>query len=79
MEHNELCKSEGYRDKVFQKLPQIETLDGKDPENNSVYTEDDESDFGEEGELDLEDEYNGIVMKLDPETRERFENGEMDE
>lgn len=54
-------------------------MDGKDLENNSVYTEDDENDYGEEGELDLEDEYNNILLKLDPETRERFENGEMDE
>ena len=54
-------------------------MDGKDPENNSQYTEDDENDYGEEGELDLEDRYNTILMSLDPETRARFENGEMDE
>ena len=70
---------EGYRDKVFAKLPQIQILDGKDPENNSVYTEDDENDYGEEGELDQEDVYTDILLKLDPETRGRFENGEMDE
>jgi len=56
----------------------VHVVDGKDRENESVYTE--ESFEDEEGEADLYDAHAAtILQKLDPETRERFEKGEMDE
>ena len=51
LENNEINKIADYRKTVFETLPQLEVLDGKDQDNMSVFSDDD---FGEEGELDME-------------------------
>ena len=81
LESNEICKLPDYRTKVLAALPQLQALDGKDLDGQSVYTEDDEEEFGlsgdEGGEMDLEDEYNKVLEMLTPEQRKRFESGTM--
>lgn len=49
-------------------------MDGKDRDNNSFCSEDNDE-YGEEGEYE---QLNDILNKLDPETRQRVENGEID-
>ena len=46
-------------------------LDGKDLDGNSIYTEDEEeeAEYGEEGEIDIDDQYNKILHMLTPEQR----------
>lgn len=57
-------------------LPRLEVLDGKNSNNESIYTEEDygQEDLGEEGEQDIDDE---LFEKLDPETKERIKKGEI--
>lgn len=51
-------------------------LDGHDEDNISVSDDsEDELDDGEEGEMELMD--NDLLKDLDPETRKKFENGEL--
>ena len=59
-------------------------LDGKDKDDQSVESDDDEEDdYGEEGEFALnEDEMEipqDVLDKLDPETREKYEKGEINQ
>lgn len=59
-------------------------LDGKDKDDQSVESDDDEEDdYGEEGEFALnEDELEipqDVLDKLDPETREKYEKGEINQ
>ena len=56
----------------------METLDGKDRDGEYVLSEDEYGDEG--GELDLEDdlELQQMLSKLDPEMKQKFENGEFD-
>ena len=68
-----MTKVEGYREKVFEAFPALEALDGKDKDGQSLMLDDD--DYGEEGEFDIEEK----LAKLDPELREKYKNGEMDE
>lgn len=49
-------------------------MDGRDKDDNSFCSEENE-DYGEEGEYE---QLNSILNKLDPETRARVENGEID-
>lgn len=60
-------------------LPQLDILDGQNKEGMSVMSEDDEDE--EEGEFDLEQVMGDQVFmnSLDPETREKLKNGELDE
>ena len=52
-------------------MPQIEVLDGKDKDGLSAFSMDDDEAYGEEGEVDMEEdeELAQIIEKLDPETR----------
>jgi len=43
---NDVCKLDDYRDSIFKAVPQLECLDGKDKDDQSVETEDDEDDYG---------------------------------
>jgi hypothetical protein len=55
-------------------------LDGKDRDGTSFYSAEGEDDeYGEEGEDDLEGDLRmqEIIDKLDPDTRKRFEEGEI--
>ena len=71
MDSNTICGIDGYRTKVLEYLPQIQVLDGKDLDGNSIYTEDEEeeAEYGEEGEIDIDDQYNKILHMLTPEQR----------
>ena len=57
-------------------------LDSKDQDGQSIYS-DDGDEYGEMGESELNDNESAalkqILEKLDPETRQRFENGELGE
>lgn len=73
---NEICKMDNYREKVFKILPNLIALDGQDQEGKSVYSE--EEDDLEDGEFDMDGMFDeDILEKLDPETRKKFENGEL--
>ena len=50
---NPVCETESYREKVFEAMPQLVALDGKDRDGQSVMSEDD---YGEEGEFDLDEQ-----------------------
>ena len=80
---NEVCKEDSYREKVLAAMKKNSTdpedriiLDGHDEDNISVSDDsEDEDEMGEEGELEMMD--TEILNKLDPETREKFEKGEL--
>lgn len=48
---NEVANQEGYKDKIFEMLPQLKILDGKDKDNVSMMSEDDAE---EEGEFEMD-------------------------
>jgi len=73
LSNNAICEIEDYRNAIYDLLPNLMILDGRDREDVSFYS-DDVDDYGEEGEHELHD----ILNRLDPETRERVENGEID-
>ena len=54
---NPITKVDGYRQKIFEKLPQLKVLDGRDQDDNSVQSSDEDeygAEYGEEGEFDLD-------------------------
>jgi len=59
LEGNEISKSEGYKDKVFEMLPTLSILDGKNKAGDDIISqesdEDEEEYGGEDGEEDDED------------------------
>lgn len=63
-------------------IPSLQVLDSKDQDGQSFYS-DDIDEYGEMGESEMNDNESAalkqILEKLDPETRERFENGELGE
>ena len=71
---NEVCKADNYRDKVFEMLPSLEVLDGEDKDGKFIESEDDDDDYGEEGELDMDDD---ILAQLDDDTRKRLQEGKI--
>lgn len=79
LSENEVAKIDGYRDKVYEALPQLQILDGKTRDGESYMSFEGEDDYGEEGEFDTENDLRmqEIIDKLDPETRKRFEDGEI--
>ena len=79
LSNNEVCQLDGYRDKVYEALPNLQILDGKTRDGESYLSLDGEEDYGEEGEFDTENDLRmqEIIEKLDPETRKRFEDGEI--
>ena len=78
MSDNDVCNITNYRDQVYEILPNVQVLDGKDRDGQSFISfEADE--YGEEGEEDMEEDeqMQAIMDKLDPDTRKRFEAGEI--
>ena len=55
LSENEVCKIDKYREMVYEALPNVQVLDGHDRDGNS-YISDDEEDYGEEGELDMDND-----------------------
>jgi hypothetical protein len=78
---NEVCNIEKYRDKVFDDFENLLCLDGKDRDNQSVESDDDEDYGNESGEFDKNgDEIaipDDVLERLDPEIREKYKNGEI--
>ena len=78
---NEVCKVESYRSKVFETLPTLKVLDGKDKDDQSIES-DEEDEYGEEGEFALNEDVqipDDVLEKLDPEIREKYEKGEINQ
>ena len=73
---NPVTKIEGYREKIFEKLPNLFALDGYDKDGESVMLDED-NDYDEEGEFDLEDLEEKLKV-LDPELRKKYEDGHME-
>lgn len=48
-------------------------LDGTDRDGGSVYSDS----YGEEGEMDMDGLDDNVIKNLDPEMREKLENGEL--
>lgn len=77
LSENPVCKVENYRELVYAALPNVQVLDGHDRDGNS-FISDDEDDYGEEGEMDMEEgKLQEIIANLDPETKKKFEAGEL--
>ena len=76
---NEVCDVDKYREQVFDKLSTLECLDGKDRDNQSVESDDDDEYDGESegGEDDMLGIPEDVIQKLDPEIREKYEKGEI--
>ena len=72
---NEVSKIDDYRNTIYELFPSLQVLDGKDRDDNSFYS-DDLEELDEEGEAEQLEE---IINNLDPETREKFEKGELNE
>lgn len=78
LSNNEVCNIDNYRDLVYETLPNLQVLDGKDRDGGS-YSSVENDEYGEEGEFDIENDFQmqEIIEKLDPDTRKRFEDGEI--
>jgi len=74
---NPVTKLEGYRDKVFEAMPNLIALDGKDKDGESVMVDDEDDDYGEEGEFEMEN-IEEKLKALDPELRKKYDEGNMD-
>jgi hypothetical protein len=75
LSENPVCNTEGYSLKVFEMLTGLQVLDGKNKEGQSVGMGDME-DYGEEGEFEQE-QMKETSDNLGPDTRKKFENGEL--
>lgn len=80
---NDVCEQEDYREKVVAAMQKNTTdpeeriiLDGHDEDNISVSDDSEDDEEGdEEGEIEMMD--HELIKNMDPETRRRFENGEL--
>jgi hypothetical protein len=80
---NEVCNVEDYRGKVMAAMQKNTAdpeeriiLDGHDEDNISVSDDsEDDEEMDEEGEMEMMD--HELIKDMDPETRKRFENGEL--
>ena len=73
---NKVTEAENYRETIFEAIPTLDVLDGKF-KNGEVYESDSDDEFyGEEGEMDLE-EQEKILEQLDEETRKRLDEGKL--
>ena len=78
MEQNQITEIDDYRNAIFTALPQLEVLDAKDKDGQSVYSVMDNEE--EEGELEqavLDEMQADVLERLDPETRDKIEKGEI--
>ena len=73
---NEVCDLENYRDKVFEDFKNLLCLDGKDRDNQSVESDDDDDYGNESGEFDKDGEEfaipEDVLERLDPEIKEKY-------
>ena len=76
LQDNAVAKTENYRTAIYEMLPSVSILDMKDKDNQSFYSDEFE-DMDEEGEH--EQGLAQLIENLDPETREKFEKGELNE
>ena len=86
---NPITKIEGYRDKIFALLPELEVLDGHDRENQSVLSDFNQDSYGEEGEHDLygDEDEDGVLRQngeddfsdYDEEGEDEFDESESEE
>jgi Leucine-rich repeat (LRR) protein len=80
---NEVCNIEDYREKVMAAMQKNTSdpeeriiLDGHDEDNISVSDDsEDEDEMDEEGEMEMMD--HELIKDMDPETRRKFEAGEL--
>jgi hypothetical protein len=80
---NEVCDADDYREKIVAAMQKNTTdpeeriiLDGHDEDNISVSDDsEDDEEMDEEGEMEMMD--HELIKDMDPETRRRFENGEL--
>lgn len=66
IDENPIAKIDDYRTKVYEALPNLNVLDGKNKDGESIYSEED---YGEEGELEmaeLDDEFEAKIANLPP-------------
>jgi hypothetical protein len=61
IDENPIAKVEDYRTKVYAALPNLNVLDGKNKDGESVYSEED---YGEEGEFDMDDDFEERINNL---------------
>lgn len=79
IDENPIAKIDDYRTKVYEALPNLNVLDGKNKDGESIYSEED---YGEEGELEmaeLDDEFEAKIANLPPDQQEKIRNGLMGE
>ena len=61
IDENKITEIEDYRNKVYEALPNLHVLDGKNKDGESIYSEED---YGEEGEFDMDDDFEERLNNL---------------
>ena len=61
IDENPIAKIDDYRNKVYETLPNLSVLDGKNKDGESVYSEED---YGEEGEFDMDNDFEEKLAAL---------------
>ena len=69
---NKVCEEEDYTKKVFEMLPSLEVLDMQDKQGEFVESDEDDDEYGEEGEGELDED---LLAQLDEETKKRLREG----
>lgn len=67
-----MSKIDDYRNKVYETLPNLNVLDGKNKDGESVYSEED---YGEEGEEMIDEDFEDKIANLPDEQKEMLRNG----
>jgi Leucine-rich repeat (LRR) protein len=62
IDENPIAKIENYREKIYEALPNLNVLDGKNKDGESVYSEEDYGD--EAGEFDIDDDFEERINAL---------------
>jgi Leucine-rich repeat (LRR) protein len=62
IDENPIAKIENYREKIYETLPNLNVLDGKNKDGESVYSEEDYGDEG--GEFDIDDDFEERINAL---------------
>ena len=75
IDENPIAKIENYREKIYETLPNLNVLDGKNKDGESIYSEEDYGDEG--GEDDFENDFEERLNNLTEDQREKLRTGEL--
>jgi len=75
IDENPIAKIEDYRNKIYAALPNLNVLDGKNKDGESIYSEEDYGDEG--GEDDFDNDFEERLNNLTEDQREKLRTGEL--